>query len=123
MLAILLFISLFYNIKLKSKLDKILTISNIKGTYQNENILDPEYFVFSEGEFYRYKQFQLLDKGTYEKIYDNVYILKSSHIDEYIVYSNEKFHFYDRDKNHIMLYSKISNIPTFINVDIRKDGI
>lgn len=57
MLAILLFISLFYNIKLKSKLDKILTISNIKGTYQNENILDPEYFVFSEGEFYRYKQF------------------------------------------------------------------
>lgn len=117
-LVILLLMSVFYNIKLKSELDGLMAIRNIRGTYQNENMLDPEYFVFSDGEFYRYKQFQLLDKGTYENIYDNVYIIKSHNIDEYIVYSNDEFHFYDRANDYVIKYSKISNVPTYINIDI-----
>lgn len=117
-LVILLFVSIFFNIKLKSQLDRFTTIRNIRGTYKNENVPDPEYFVFSDGEFYRYKQFQLLDKGTYENIYDNVYIIKSDNIDEYIIYSNDKFHFYDRNNDYVIKYSKISNVPTYINIDI-----
>lgn len=120
-LIILLLLSIFYNVKLKNELDKFIQIRNIIGTYQYGNTFDPEYFVFSEGEFYRYKQFQLLDKGTYENIYDNVYILKSDNIDEYIIYSNEGFHFYDRKRNNILLYSKISNVPTFVNIDIENN--
>lgn len=117
-LFILLLVSIFYNIKLKNQLDGFITIRNIRGTYQNENVLDPEYFVFSDGEFYRYKQFQLLDNGTYENIYDNVYIMKSDNIDEYIIYSNDKFHFYDRKNDFVTKYTKISNVPTYINIDI-----
>ncbi|NLY68039.1 MAG: hypothetical protein GX069_10835 [Tissierellia bacterium] len=119
-LIILLLISFYYNFKLKGELDKILTIKNINGTYilENQHIHDPEYFVFMEGKFYRYKQFQLLDEGTYEKIYDNVYILKSHNIDECIVFCNESFYFYDRSINEILLYSKTSHIPTFMNLKI-----
>lgn len=118
-LITLLCISVSYNIKLKTELDKFLVYKDIKGTYimQSDNPHDPEYFVFlKEGKFYRYKQFQLLDTGSYKKIYDNGYILKSDNIDEYIIYSNEQFHFYDRKQNNILIYSKISNTPTFINI-------
>lgn len=77
----------------------------------------PNILFFLRGDkFYRYKQFQLLDTGIYQKIYDNVYILKSDNIDEYIVYSNERFYFYDRKQNNVLIYSRISNDPTFINI-------
>lgn len=119
-LTILLLISAFYNIKLKNELDKFLIKGNIKGTYgtENGNQQDPEYeyFVFVKGNFYRYKQFEMLDEGTYENIYDNIYILKSDNTDEYIIYSNEKFHFYDRKRSDVLAYSKISRAPTFVNV-------
>lgn len=119
-LTILLFLSAIYNIKLKNELDKFLIPGNIKGTYgiENGNQQDPEYeyFVFVTGDFYRYKRSEMLDEGTYENIYDNIYILKSDKTDEYIIYSNEKFHFYDRKRNNILTYSKITREPIFVNV-------
>jgi hypothetical protein len=76
-----------------------------------------EYFVFSkEGEFYRYKDFQLLDEGIYKKKYDNIYILKSDNIDEYIIYNNERFQFYDRSQNDVLTYLKIADHQLFINM-------
>lgn len=118
-LIALLCISICYNIKLKAELDNFLIYKDIKGTYlmQNDDPHNPEYFVFSkEGNFCRYKQFQLLDKGTYENAYDNVYILKSNNLDEYIIYSNDQFHFYDRKQNNIFTYSKVSDHEIFINI-------
>ncbi|WIV13504.1 hypothetical protein [Proteiniborus sp. MB09-C3] len=119
-LTILLLISAFYNIKLKNELDKFLIKGNIKGTYGIENgnqqYPEYEYFVFITGNFYRYKQFEMLDEGTYENIYDNIYILKSDNTDEYIIYSNEKFHFYDRKRSDVLAYSRVSYEPLFVNV-------
>jgi len=121
-LTILLFLSVFYSIKLKSQLDEFTIKRNIEGTYimQTQDMHNSEYFVFLRGKFYRYKQFEVLDEGTYENIYDSVYILKSDNIDEYIIYSNGKFHFYDRKRNDVLIYSKIDNHALFINVDIKR---
>jgi len=120
-LSILLFLSLLYNFKLKSELDRFLLTSNIWGTYRVENSGGPnpdaEYFVFTyNNSYYKYKQFEVLDKGTFENIYDNVYILKSENTDEYIVYSDKRFHFYDRERNTVIPFTKISDNPLFINI-------
>lgn len=114
--------SVFYSIKLKSQLDEFTIKRNIEGTYimQTQDMHNSEYFVFLRGKFYRYKQFEVLDEGTYENIYDSVYILKSDNIDEYIIYSNGKFHFYDRKRNNVLIYSKIDNHALFINVHIKR---
>lgn len=119
LICIIIFLLIFYCTTLKIKLDKYTVQKDIRGTFMIvENQMDSEYFVFMDGVFYRYKQFELLDEGVYEKEYDNVYTLRSKNIDECITYFDEKFYFYDRAKNLIIRFSKIDDIPSFINVDI-----
>lgn len=57
---------------------------------------------FVRDRFYRYRQFEILDEGTYEHIYDDVYRLSSNIVDEYIIYTNDKLHYFDREINDIL---------------------
>jgi len=116
-LITLLSVSFFFNIKFKTELDKFLIKENIKGTYimQVQDISNSKYLVFTKDKFYRYKQFEELEEGSYENVYDDIYVLKNDNADEYIIYSNEKLYSYNRNQNNILIYSKTSSIPMFIN--------
>ena len=126
-LVILLIISTGFSIKAKSDLDKYLINKDIKGTFisisdsAQKQIPEPnaQYFTFRKGKFYRYVQFKLMEEGTYKKIYDNVYILKSDTIADHIVYTNDNFYFYDRKEEDVLKFLKISDVPTFINVHVK----
>ena len=120
-LIFLLFLSIIYNIKLKTQLNEFLIKQNIEGTFiMVEDGYESEYFVFERGNFYRYKQFELLDNGMYENYYDDIYILESNNERKYIIFNSKKLYFYDSEQNSVLLYSKISNTPTFINIEIEK---
>ncbi|WP_053957328.1 hypothetical protein [Inediibacterium massiliense] len=113
-------------IKTKTDLNKYIINKNIDGTFMSIDDLsqkqttDPniQYFTFKRGKFYRYRQFELMEKGTYENIDDHVYILKGDHIDECIIYTNERFYFYDRKENDVIKFLKVSDVPTFINIHV-----
>lgn len=111
----------FNYVKTKAELNQLLMKKDIKGSYAVQDvqmpISDNEYFVFQDGNFYRYKQFELLDKGTYKNDYEDIYKLKSGDTDQYVIYSNEKVYYYDVERNNISIYYKFSDMPTFINVN------
>lgn len=124
-LSFLLIMSLYSNVNMRSKLSKYQ--SGIYGTYsrQGQSMDEIEYFVFEKDKFYHYISFKLLDKGDYNKIYENVYSLKGSNELDYFIIKgvledNEVIYFNDNDLNNINVYSKISDVPTFINIDIKK---
>lgn len=126
LLVILLLISTSFFIKTKNDLNKYLIKKDIKGTFMSisdisqKQVPDPnvQYFTFIKGKFYRYIQFELMEEGTYKNIHDNVYILKGDNIDDYVVYTNECFYFYDRKENDVFKFLKTSDVPTFINIDV-----
>jgi hypothetical protein len=123
-LFVLLLASISFSIKTKSDLDKYLINKDIRGTFTFDSspvqmpVESTQYFTFMDGEFYRYVQFEVIEKGTYKNVYDNVYILKSENIDDYIIYTNESFYFYDRKEDDIFKFFKMSDVPTFINVKV-----
>lgn len=124
-LLLFLILSIFFNINMRNKLSKY--ENTIYGTYmrQGESIDELEYFVFEKDKFYHYIPFKLLDKGDYDEIYENVYFLKGdNNINDFIikgvVKDNEVIYFKDKNLNNINVYSKISNMPTFINIEIKK---
>lgn len=120
--TIFILILCFDYVKTKAELNELLMKKDIKGSYATNDvqmpISDNEYFVFQDGSFYRYKQFELLDKGTYENDYEDIYRLKSDDTDQYVICSNEKVYYYDIERNNISIYYKFADIPTFINVNV-----
>lgn len=106
------------NLEKNSKLNEILINKDIIGTYimGNELTGDAEYFVFDKDNYYyRYKQSNFIEKGKYEKIHDNVYILKND-LKEYVVHNNEEIYFLNLKQNDVRFYSKIADNSLFINV-------
>ncbi|WP_291566481.1 hypothetical protein [Clostridium sp. UBA2485] len=101
--------------------------NTIYGTYigQGQSMDELEYFVFEKDKFYHYIPFKLLDKGDYNEVYENVYFLKGDNeINDFIIKGvmkdNEVIYFKDKNLNNINIYSKISDVPTFINIEIKK---
>lgn len=117
---ILLFISLFSNINKQNELNDIMMNKNITGTYimGDEKSEDAEYIVFEKNVYYKYKQFQFLEKNNYENYYNNIYKLKTVP-NSYIVHENNEIYFFNLSKNTVNLYSKISDKSLFINVTIK----
>lgn len=123
-IALLLTLVLLY--KTKSDLNKYVLNKDIDGTFiwatDNNKVhmpsKDTEYFTFMKGKFYRYKQFKLIEEGTYNKSDDNVYILMGENINSHIVYTNDSFYFYDTKENEIYSFIRMSDVPTFINLKI-----
>lgn len=125
LVTIFILILCFNYVKTKAELNKLLMKKDIKGSYSIQDVQMPtsdnEYFVFQDGRFYRYKQFELLDKGTYENDYEDIYKLKSHNsddIEQYVICNNEKVYYYDIERKNIEIYYKFSDIPTFINVNV-----
>lgn len=124
-LLLFLILSVFFNINAQNKLNKYK--NTIYWTYmrQGQSMDELEYFVFEKDKFYHYIPFKLLDKGDYNEIYENVYFLKGNNdINDFIIKGvikdNEVIYFKDKDPNNINIYSKISDVPTFINMEIKK---
>lgn len=125
LVTIFILILCFNYVKTKAELNKLLMKKDIKGSYSIQDVQMPtsdnEYFVFQDGHFYRYKQFELLDKGTYENDYEDIYKLKSddsNDTEQYVICNNEKVYYYDIERKNIEIYYKFSDIPTFINVNV-----
>lgn len=124
-LLFFLILSVFSNISMQNKLDKY--ENNIYGTYinQGKGIDESEYFVFEKDKFYHYMQFKLLDKGYYNEVYANVYFLKGDNqINDFVIKGvmndTNVIYFNNRDLNSVNIYSKISDIPTFINIEVKE---
>lgn len=124
-LLFFLILSTFNNMSIQNKLDKY--GNGIYGTYikQGKSIDESEYFVFEKDKFYHYIQFKLLDKGDYNEVYENVYFLKGDNqINDFIIKGvmndSEVIYFNNKNLNSINIYSKTSDIPTFINIEIKK---
>lgn len=124
-LLFFLILSVFSNISMQNKLDKY--ENNIYGTYinQGKGIDESEYFVFEKDKFYHYMQFKLLDKGDYNEVYENLYFLKGDNqINDFVIKGvmngNNVIYFNNRDLNSVNIYSKISDIPTFINIEVKE---
>jgi len=124
-LLFFLILSVFSNISMQNKLDKY--ENSIYGTYinQGKGIDESEYFVFEKDKFYHYMQFKLLDKGDYNEVYENLYFLKGDNqINDFVIKGvmngNNVIYFNNRDLNSVNIYSKISDIPTFINIEVKE---
>ena len=119
-LIILLLILFLLNVEKQNRLNELLIDKGIQGTYimGDEMSGDAEYLVFDETNYYRYKQFNFLEKGEYENINKNVYILKKEP-KEYVVYNKQEIYFFNLKQNSVQFYSKIDDIPLFINVPDR----
>jgi hypothetical protein len=123
-LLLFLILSVFYNINMGNKLSKY--ENAIYGTYmrQGQSMDELEYFVFEKDKFYHYIPFKLLDNGDYNEVHENVYFLKGDKLNDFIIKGvikdNEVIYFRDKNLNNINIYSKISDVPTFINIEIKK---
>jgi len=124
-LLLFLILSISWNINMLNKLGKY--ENRLYGTYmmQGQSMGESEYFVFEKDKFYHYIQFKVLDKGDYNEVSENVYSLKGENeINDFIIKgvlkNNEVIYFKDKNMNNINIYSKISDVPTFINVEIKK---
>jgi len=124
-LLLFLILSVFFNVNMQNKLSKYQ--NTIYGTYarQGQSMDKLEYFVFEKDKFYHYIPFKLLDKGDYNEVYEKVYFLKGNNeINDFIIKGvmkdNEVIYFRDKDLNNINIYSKISDVPIFINIEIKK---
>ncbi len=124
-LLLFLILSVFLNINMRNKLSKY--ENTIYGTYmrQDQSMDELEYFVFEKDKFYHYIPFKLLDKGDYNEVYENVYFLKGNNeINDFIIKGvmkdNEVIYFKDKNLNNINIYLKISDVPTFINIEIKR---
>ncbi len=80
-----------------------------------------EYLVFdSDGQFWHYRQFEMLDRGTYaaadrEK---QIYELNGEAGRDYsVVCTAEGVYFFRPDENQVGYFEKMSDVPTFINVE------
>lgn len=91
----------------------------VVGTFTTDVMGEGLYFTFeSDGYFYHFRQFELVEKGTYE-VDGEVITLKGSGTDKYIIYVNNMLYYFDIEKNNVSSYIRLSNIPTFINLPDR----
>ncbi len=131
-LAIAFLMIFSFSVKTKTELNKYTMKKDIRGTFISVSDLskippyngpNTQYFVFDrEGKFYKYKQLGVLEKGTYKNTHDDVYLISlkdenGDNINYHIVYNtSEHLYFYDNKEDDIFKFSRISDIPTFLNV-------
>lgn len=91
----------------------------IVGTYLNgtAEMGNAEYVVFTQdGLFFRYRQFQMLETGTYETSGEGIFAVEQGAQTEFAVLRGEEV-CCGGGTGGITVYTKMDDIPTFINVD------
>ena len=119
-LLLLLVLSLFFAWKSNAELSKYK--ESLTGTYVagEEESPDAEYYAFtdqSEKVYYRFNQNKLLEKGTYEKGEDNIFVLTFGDNKYQIVFGNGDVYSAYPDSETISTYKKIAKEPTLINME------
>jgi hypothetical protein len=87
--------------------------------YISKTVSAQPYIVFtSEKSYTIYEQFNIIEEGAYVIEDNNVFtLLKDNSEDSTQVYfANRKIIRLSLENNKILIYSKLTNIPTFINV-------
>lgn len=119
-LVVLLLLAYAFLVKLGSDL-RAATTCVLPGSYMTETNLpgDGEYLVFDpEGRFFRYVQFEMLDKGTYTGQESQIYTLSGeSGQNDWVVCTPEGVYLFDANQNLAQFFRKFSDVPTFINVE------
>lgn len=75
--------------------------------------------MFTDGKYYRYKQFESIEEGEYEKIKQNLYVLKNE-LKEYIVHNNNDIYYFNIKQKEVFIYSKIDDNCILINYPLNK---
>lgn len=86
------------------------------GTYMyGQQIADPSYIVLTEdGNYYNYKQFEMLDEDRYSIDESGIVTLQDSE-QKIIICVEDKL--YCIESGNTFVYEKVSDSPTFINVN------
>lgn len=86
------------------------------GTYMyGQQVADPSYIVLTEdGNYYNYKQFEMLDEDQYSIDESGIVTLQDSE-QETIICVEDKLYYIESDNT--LVYEKVSDSPTFINVN------
>ena len=122
-LSLSLLLSTLLLLKTKMELNKFLNVDDIKGYYktlpevnlQEQRVVsDNQFFVFDNNKFFRYVDTEVIDLGSYKRIYKNVYVLKGENIDDCIFYINNSFYFYDKKDDYIIKFTKTSTLPSVL---------
>lgn len=119
LLIIIILISLLYIIQLKDEIHSLSSDSFIIGSYISEasENTNSHYLVFDKGnKFYRYKQFELLDEGTYLNYDDDIYLLEGLNDKNWLIKNDDTIYFFDDQRNEINSFTKIKDVPLFINL-------
>ena len=92
--------------------------ANVVGTYSTSNsICDATYLAFtSQQEFYCWREWEPLAKGTYRQNGNYITITADANSRDIIVQGRELYA-YNEETHHIECYRKIEKTPIFINVD------
>jgi hypothetical protein len=69
-----------------------------------------------EDKYCIYKQFEVLYEGVFEYSKDNIHVLHKDDMVEYVIFINEKVYFYNKERDIILVCSKVSDVPTFVNI-------
>lgn len=100
--------------------DQDMTATYVQTTFDGHNLQGDggEYFAFIEAEFYRYKQFEMLDYGTFTKVDKNVYQLEGNTTNQFIVITHEGFYLENGEHSEapVLKFVQLSDIPDFINL-------
>lgn len=118
-LIVIILISLLYIIQLKDEIHSLSRDGFIIGSYISEasENTNSHYLVFDKGnKFYRYKQFELLDEGTYLDYDDNVYLLEGLNGNNWLTKNDDTIYFFDHQRNDLNSFTKINDVPLFINL-------
>ena len=93
-------------------------VVNIVGTYCNGDEKNEEtaYFAFkSDGTYVQYRQFHMMDKGTYCRTGNGLYTLTSESGSQHALWVQGNSLYNPCDGN-VTVYTKIDNVPNLINV-------
>jgi len=96
----------------------------IRGTFlSGDELKDGIYLVlYQDGRYAKYRQFQIIKHGTFEHRADDNYIFifydEDGQFSAQAIYFrfNDIIYFINED-GEIMVFNRISNVPTYVNVE------
>ena len=93
----------------------------IIGTSRTGDGMSPldEYFIFEkDGKYVIYRQFAILESGTYEEVEDSLYLLSDGTGAQaaYALYSRSEDKVYLIRADEFRTFAKVSDVPFYINV-------